>query len=500
MRSVGVTQTQTIEHTAIKLLGSDRSELLSEVNAVLTNLKCNIVNAVVWTHNTSASVVMHLTDEEIGSAITDPQSLSLIKELLCNVMGGGNKVRGSSNVVTKEVNNTERRLHQMMFADRDYEQVDDDDEDVDEKSRPKVTVINWSDNDYSVIIIQCKDKTKLLFDVVFTLTEMQYMVFHASIDSKGSNAYQEFYIKHIDRSPIESDAERQRVIQCLEAAIKRRLSENNLTVTRAEVTTKGAKAVNTFYVGGSSGCPVESKTVESIRQAIGNTILKVKGKPEELKPTPQDSPTKFLFGGLYSLIRFFFGGIFKSRSLANFGLVKDTTHINDGNVSHNKEEEVSQPHNPEEDGGDPQIIEDGGGGQSTTDPEEDGGDLPIIEEDINVIETTGSRVARELSGLHYLLLPLKEDGIRQRDLVIGLKGKETSTSGNPVNAVVSTHNTRAVAVMHVTDEETGSAITDPQRLSLIKEFLCNVMGGGNKVKGSSNVVTKEVNNTERRLH
>ncbi|KAK7360648.1 hypothetical protein VNO77_02656 [Canavalia gladiata] len=331
IRSVGVKQ--TMEHTAIELLGSDRPGLLSEVSAVLTNLKCNIVNAEVWTHNTRAAAVIHVTDEETGSAITDPRRLSQIKELLCNVLGGGNKVKGaSSSVVTEEVTHTERRLHQMMFADRDYEQVDDDDFN---ERRPKVNVVNWSDKDYSVVTIQCKDRVKLLFDIVFTLTDMQYVVFHASIDSEGPNAYQEYYIKHIDGSPVKSDAERQRVIQCLEAAIRRRVSEgvklelcttdrvgllsdvtriireNSLTVTRAEVTTKRGKAVNTFYVGGASGCPVESKTIESIRQAIGNTILKVKGKPEELKPAPQDSPTKFLFGGL-----------FKSRSFVNFGLVK----------------------------------------------------------------------------------------------------------------------------------------------------------------------------------
>jgi hypothetical protein len=36
---------------------------------------------------------------------------------------------------------------------------------------------------------------------------------------------QEYYIRHIDGSPVKSDAERQRVIQCLEAAIERRVSE-----------------------------------------------------------------------------------------------------------------------------------------------------------------------------------------------------------------------------------------------------------------------------------
>ncbi|KAI4357968.1 hypothetical protein L6164_001880 [Bauhinia variegata] len=331
MRSVGVKQ--SMDHTVIELLGRDRPGLLSEVSAVLTNLKCNIVNAEVWTHNTRAAAVMQVNDEETGSAIIEPERLSLIKELLCNVLGGGKKNKGARTIVTDVVTHTDRRLHQMLFADRDYERARDDD--FDEKQKPNVNVVNWSDKDYSVVTIQSKDRPKLLFDAVCTLTDMQYVVFHANIDAEGPEAYQEYYIRHIDGSPVKSEAERQRVMQCLEAAIERRVSEglklelcttdrvgllsnvtrifreNSLTVTRAEVTTKGGKAVNTFYVRGTSGCPVDSKTIESIRETIGNTILKVKGSFEELKPASQDSPTRFLFGGL-----------FKSRSFVNFGLVR----------------------------------------------------------------------------------------------------------------------------------------------------------------------------------
>ncbi len=36
---------------------------------------------------------------------------------------------------------------------------------------------------------------------------------------------QEFYIRHVDGLPIGSEAERERIIQCLEAAIERRASE-----------------------------------------------------------------------------------------------------------------------------------------------------------------------------------------------------------------------------------------------------------------------------------
>ncbi|KAJ9174129.1 hypothetical protein P3X46_017189 [Hevea brasiliensis] len=331
MRSVGVKP--SMDHTAIELTGSDRPGLLSEVCAVLTHLKCNVVNAEVWTHNTRAAAVMQVTDEETGFEITDPKRVSKIKELLCNVLKGSNKYKRAKTGVSLGVTHTERRLHQMMFADRDYERADD--EVLNEKQRPNVSVVNWYDKDYSVVTIRSKDRPKLLFDTVCTLTDMEYVVFHANIDAEGPEAYQEYYIRHIDGSPVKSDAERQRVIQCLEAAIERRVSEglklelcttdrigllsdvtrifreNSLTVARAEVTTRDGKAINTFYVGDASGYPVDAKTIDSIRQVIGQTILKVKGSPEELKPVSQESPTRFLFGGL-----------FKSRSFVNFGLIR----------------------------------------------------------------------------------------------------------------------------------------------------------------------------------
>ncbi|KAG6538441.1 hypothetical protein ZIOFF_003563 [Zingiber officinale] len=86
-------------HTSIELTGTDRSGLLSKVSAVLTHLKCNVVSAEVWTHNTRAATVMQVTDE-MNSAITDPQRLSRIKQLLRNVLKGNNRHRGAKTVVS----------------------------------------------------------------------------------------------------------------------------------------------------------------------------------------------------------------------------------------------------------------------------------------------------------------------------------------------------------------------------------------------------------------
>ncbi|XP_062215335.1 ACT domain-containing protein ACR4-like [Phragmites australis] len=330
-RAVGVEPSSY--YTLIELTGTDRPGLLSEVSAVLTNLECNVVNAEVWTHNKRAAAVMQVTDRKSGLAISDAERLSRIKERLCNVFKGSNRSRDAKTTVAMGITHTERRLHQMMLEDRDYERYDKDRANVNLKSM--VSVVNWLQKDYSVVTIRCKDRSKLLFDTLCTLTDMQYVVFHGSVDTEGLEAYHEYYIRHIDGSPANSEAERQRIIHCLEAAIERRVSEglklelstgdrvgllsdvtrifreNGLTVTRAEVSTRGDKAVNTFYVRDAAGSSVELKTLEAIRQEIGQTVLQVKGHPDHPNAPPQESPTRFLFSSL-----------FRPRSLCNLGLIR----------------------------------------------------------------------------------------------------------------------------------------------------------------------------------
>ncbi|RYR26864.1 hypothetical protein Ahy_B02g061174 [Arachis hypogaea] len=51
---------------------------------------------------------------------------------------------------------------------------------------------------YSIVSIDCKDRPRLMFDTVCTLTDMQYVIFHASISSHEAYAFQEYFIRHID--------------------------------------------------------------------------------------------------------------------------------------------------------------------------------------------------------------------------------------------------------------------------------------------------------------
>jgi UTP:GlnB (protein PII) uridylyltransferase len=78
-----------MEHTTIELTGRDRPGLLSEVFAVLAHdLKCNVVAAEVWTHNSRMASVVYITDEATGLPIENPDRLAKIKQLLLYVLKG----------------------------------------------------------------------------------------------------------------------------------------------------------------------------------------------------------------------------------------------------------------------------------------------------------------------------------------------------------------------------------------------------------------------------
>lgn len=166
--------------TALELTGSDRVGLLSEVFAVLSNLQCDVVDAKVWTHNGRIASLIYLKDDDSGR-VEDSKKLEMMETMLRNVLRGDNDIRSAKTSVSLAVTHTERRLHQMMFEDRDYDCVNCLD-------APLVSVQNYLEKDYSVVNIHCKDRNKLLFDVVCTLTDMEYVVFHATVDTSRDRA------------------------------------------------------------------------------------------------------------------------------------------------------------------------------------------------------------------------------------------------------------------------------------------------------------------------
>ncbi|EFJ35337.1 hypothetical protein SELMODRAFT_405352 [Selaginella moellendorffii] len=308
------------QHTAIELSGPNRPGLLSEVFSTLSSMNCNVRSAAVWTHNLRVAGMIFVDNAcSSGGPIEDCDKLKDIKDRLCRVIRANDGERGGGAGRTAEffsgLTHMERRLHQMMSADEDHcgesreleGRLCDETEQrtVNGKGRPTVTIRNCVERGYSVVNIHCQDRSKLLFDTVCTLTDMDYMIFHATILSEGYFAYQEFYIRHTDGCTLETDDERQRLIKRLVAAIQRRFPEglrlelctydrvgllsdvtkvfhrHGLCVTRAYIsTTRAGTVANTFYVtDAASGDAVDMRTVEAIREELGQAMLNVRSAP-----------------------------------------------------------------------------------------------------------------------------------------------------------------------------------------------------------------------------
>ncbi|KAL5222560.1 hypothetical protein ABZP36_027273 [Zizania latifolia] len=319
--------------TALELTGADRTGLISEVFAVLADMACSVVEARAWTHRGRLGCLVYLRDEE-----ADTERMARIEARLGHLLRGDSSAGGAvSAVPSAALAHADRRLHQLLSAHRDHERA---------SPTPAVSVQSWAERGYSVVTVQCRDRPKLLFDVVCTLTDMDYVVFHGTIDTTGDQAHQEFYIRHADGSPISSEAERQRVSQCLQDAIERRslegvrlelctpdrpgllsdvtrtFRENGLLVAQAEVSTKGDMASNVFYVTDATGQAVDQSAIDAVRQRVGMDCLIAK---EEQRPHlyqkagPGDGDNSNGGGGGIGL---FYLGNFVKRNLVSLGLIK----------------------------------------------------------------------------------------------------------------------------------------------------------------------------------
>ncbi|KAF5181371.1 Act domain-containing protein acr3 [Thalictrum thalictroides] len=298
---------------AMEMTVTDRPGLLSEVSAVLVELGFHVVSAAAWTHNSRAACIMYFEDESRRGPITDLHRLADAEEQLESLVGAHHFMgeRRGVRLSAPEVGrmHTERRLHQLMYADRDYDLCFCDDGEADGQKKcssscsnccgAQVSIETCNERGYSVVNVTSRDRPKLLFDTVCTLTDMKYVVFHAAISSQGSLAVQEYYIRHMDGCILDTEGEKERVIKCLEASIERRVShglrldlctqnrvgllsditrvfrEHGMSLSRADLGTRGDQAIGSFYVADSSGNAVDSKTVELVRNEIGETILKV---------------------------------------------------------------------------------------------------------------------------------------------------------------------------------------------------------------------------------
>ncbi|KZV36811.1 hypothetical protein F511_22846 [Dorcoceras hygrometricum] len=336
-RRVSMPKQLWIGHTALEMTGIDRPGLMSEMSAALSELGCDVSSAMAWTHNNRAACIIYVDDSSKGGPITDPSRVAEVQALLENVVEAHhyNNERRSVRLAAPATcqTHTERRLHQLMAADRDYEECcsccgsGTDEDDVDQVYRHEgqtkkkcdgthVKIDKCKENGYSAVTIRCRDRPKLLYDTLCTLTDLHYVVFHGAMSSNEAIAFQEYYVRHENGYTLDSEAERIKVTQCLVAATERRNShglrldvcarnrtgllsdvtrvfrESGLSITRAEFGTQGDNAVGTFYVKDMSGQKVNPETLEMVSQEIGGSIVVADRSPKSsTEATASDKST-----------------------------------------------------------------------------------------------------------------------------------------------------------------------------------------------------------------
>lgn len=199
------------EHTAIEMTGTDRPGLFSEISAALADLQCNIVEAHAWSHNDRLACVAYVSDQSTDTPIKDPLRLAAIEDHMTTVLRTAEdlspsgthinplEVKKSGGFPVGDVikTNVERRLHQLMLSVRDFDGPYGPVNTRGLRSngeeggrRAGVWIESCDQKGYSIVSVECKDRPRLMFDTVCTLTDMQYVIFHASVSCHGDYAFQ----------------------------------------------------------------------------------------------------------------------------------------------------------------------------------------------------------------------------------------------------------------------------------------------------------------------
>lgn len=189
------------DHVAFEMTGLDRPGLMSEMSAVLAEMDCHISSAVAWTHKGRAACIIY-------GQMTDPTRAAQVRSHLENVVEAHHHEDERHSVTLAAPSpHAERRLHQLMAADRDYDQCcsccngNSEWDGINvyggcRKEQRKgqigthVKIQRCKETGYSIVTVRSRDRPKLLFDTVCALTDLNYVVHHAAIGSQGSTAFQ----------------------------------------------------------------------------------------------------------------------------------------------------------------------------------------------------------------------------------------------------------------------------------------------------------------------
>eukprot|EP01025_Chloroclados_australasicus_P064531 TRINITY_DN8634_c0_g1_i1.p2 TRINITY_DN8634_c0_g1~~TRINITY_DN8634_c0_g1_i1.p2 ORF type:complete len:534 (-),score=80.93 TRINITY_DN8634_c0_g1_i1:109-1710(-) len=326
----GVKEEENVSSTVFELSGGDCPGLLADITFFLTDNACDVRSAAVWTHNGRVAFVLSVT--EMGQPIKDEIKLKALQKRMLEKMTEGRDKDAS--VVVSNVTGVvhhERRLHKLLLkqerkrwtqkrTSRSNDSVTDSEEEITTEKgssprahspsstlvpddmyrspkacKPQIRVFQDKQRGYWFLQVVCKDRHKLFFDTVCTLSDLDYDIYHASIDEVNGVVSQEYYMKPrwgdgefseekvaelkwmLDLSITRRHPKGMKIhvhstekVGCL-AELTRVLYDSNLCITRAKAKSAVKEGVSdhTLYVMHVNGGPPQKETVERACENIG---------------------------------------------------------------------------------------------------------------------------------------------------------------------------------------------------------------------------------------
>lgn len=348
-----------VETTVFEVSGVDRPGLMADSMQLMTQNGCDVRSAAVWTYRKRVAIVFSVTER--GRAIQDPAKTKRLEEMMQDILRnekGSMHVKAHNRRGTVH---HDRRLHQLMLQDDvdDFKKARltelyqnsslepstqknplrdslafaaasasrqnsicsvHSDSDRDRKngshgngvSTPSGSEASYRSpkydhpsidlsycSNYWTVNIKCRDRAKLLLDSVCTLNDMNFDIYHATIDADSEGiAHQEYFVRPRAGDGEFDDEEALLVKAMLNAAIERRfprgikvqirsmdkfgcmtlltrrLFNAGLAITRAKVRTHATSnsSGHTLYIMNSDGQPPTNEAIEKALLDCGGLL------------------------------------------------------------------------------------------------------------------------------------------------------------------------------------------------------------------------------------
>lgn len=304
-----ITEPVDKDKAVLEIFGEDRLGLLSDINEVLTNNGYVLQSATVWTEGLNVAFVVSIFDKEGRKNLELEQLCTKVK----NIFGGENTSTVVRPVTCRGQVHDDHRLHFMLLESKRRKGVEyskpeisfcQEDDKFDAHHSPKLEKPNVSIKSdirrgYWIIHLKCKDRLKLMFDAVCTLADLDFDVYHGSLDCGNGNANLELFVRPRFQHLEAIEDKKKEIKNFLKDAIVRRfpkglklhvqlfddpacladllssLKASNFCVTRAKL---GRACLDrcrkhTIYVMNSNGTPPTSEQVADACHKAGGKVV-----------------------------------------------------------------------------------------------------------------------------------------------------------------------------------------------------------------------------------